>query len=265
MPLLPAAIDTFLLRIQSRLRRARIAGFGKISIPKRRVVYLDAGLHQTAEQIALMLKWFGQTADLQIHGLEAHPDYARECQRLFAGDPRVQIHNFALVGPDHRGSTDALHLDGQKGLGNSLFAARGGDAISVPAIRLSDFLRINQIVCPGDIVLLRMNIEGAEMQVIEDLATAGMIGQIDGFYGMWDDLYKIDPALDEKFRALMRREGVRTFTFNDRDAGRMAPPERIGIIRYDIETSLYRGDKRKSRVAQRSGTRLGTGRFLSER
>ncbi len=68
--------------------------------------------------------------------------------------------------------------------------------IEVPALRLSRFISQNEAISPDAIVTLRMNIEGAETFVIEDLRDAGLIGRIDGFYGMWDDLYKIDPALD---------------------------------------------------------------------
>src|SRR5262249_54475517 len=155
------------------------------------------------------------------------------------------LFNYALVGPEHQGNTATLRLDGKKRLANSLFPVRGEETITVPAIRLSHLIRENDIASPGDIVILRMNIEGAEMQVIEDLVEAGMIGMFDGFYGMWDDLYKIDPGLDAKFRALLKREKIRTLTFNDRDTSSLAGPARKNVIRYDIETSIYRAGKRK--------------------
>ncbi len=245
---LPVIADTFLLRVRALLRRSRVAGprhLGKIEIPNRKIVYIDVGLHRTGAQIASMLEWFTGSTSLRVYGIEAHPRYLRECRRHFAGERRVRLFNYALVGPDHRGDTAVLHLDGKKGLGNSLFASRGEETLEVPAIRLSRLIREHQMAEPGDIVLLRMNIEGAEMGVIEDLAEAGMLEMFDGFYGMWDDLYKIDPELDRKFRALLKREHVRNFTFNDRDATDLAGPKRKDIIRYDIETSIHRGDKRK--------------------
>ncbi|HEX4860040.1 MAG TPA: FkbM family methyltransferase [Rhizomicrobium sp.] len=245
---LPVMTDSFLLRVRALLRRARVAGLGrlgKIAVPERKIVYIDAGLHRNAAQIASMLEWFAPSANLRVYGIEAHPRYMRECRFRFGGERRVRLFNYALVGPDHAGDTATLYLDGNKGLGNSLFAARGKETIEVPAIRLSKLIREHEIAEPGDILILRMNIEGAEMQVIEDLAEAGMIGLFDGFYGMWDDLYKIDPALDGKFRALLKRERIKSFTFNDRDTSPIAGPKRREIIRYDIETSIYRGEKRK--------------------
>ncbi len=245
---LPVMTDSFLLRVRALLRRARIAGLGrlgKIETPKRKIVYIDVGLHRSAAQIASMLDWFMLSTSLRVYGIEAHPRYVRECRHRFAGERRVKLFNYALVGPDHKGDTATLYLDGNKGLGNSLFAARGNESIEVPAIRLSQLIREHDIASPGDIVLLRMNIEGAEMQVVEDLAEAGMVGLFDGFYGMWDDLYKIDPALDAQFRALLKREKIRNFTFNDRDTSPIAGPKRKDIIRYDIATSIYHGEKRK--------------------
>jgi FkbM family methyltransferase len=251
---LPVMTDTFLLRVRALLRRARIAGLGrlgKLETPQRKIVYIDAGLHRSSAQIASMLEWFVLSTSLRVYGIEAHPRYVRECRHRFAGERRVKLFNYALVGPDHEGDTATLYLDGKKGLGNSLFASRGEESIEVPAIRLSRLIREHDIASPGDIVLLRMNIEGAEMGVIEDLAEAGMVDLFDGFYGMWDDLYKIDPALDAKFCALLRREKIRNLTFNDRDASPIAGPKRKDIIRYDIETSIYHGEKRKPETADK--------------
>lgn len=241
-------LDTFLLRLRALVRRARVAGMGglgRLELADRKIVHLDLGLHRTAAQIALMLEWFGGRRTLEIYGFEAHPQYFKECRRRFAGDARVKLFHAALVGPGHKGDTAVLHLDGKKGLGNSLFAARGEQAIAVPAMRLSQFLKDNRIISPGDVVTLRMNIEGAELYVIEDLLEAGMIGAIDGFYGMWDDLYKIDPELDAGFRALLKRKNIRSFPFNDRDLSPLAGPRRRNVIRYDLVTSIRYGTTRK--------------------
>jgi FkbM family methyltransferase len=244
----PIAVDTFLLRCTARWRRlrAKASGMAACDAPNQgRIVHLDLGLHRSAAQISLMLEWFGHLPKFEVWGFEAHPGYFRHCRRKFADEKRVKLLNLALVGPDHQGDTAALHLDGRKGLGNSLFAARGDETIDVPAARLSRVLAEQVQVAPGDVVTLRMNIEGAEMFVIDDLRDAGMLGMIDGFYGMWDDLYKIDPALDARFRALLKREKIRNFPFNDRDLSPIAGRGRREIIRYDIETALRRGARRK--------------------
>jgi hypothetical protein len=83
--------------------------------------------------------------------------------------------------------------------------------------------------------LLRMNIEGAEPFVIDDLIAHGIRSKISGFYGMWDDISKIDPSKDAIFRRVLRANAIRTVTFNDRDIGH---PLREWCIRYDLATSL---------------------------
>ena len=87
-------------------------------------------------------------------------------------------------------------------------------------------------------VILRMNIEGAEQFVIQDLLDSGLTASVDGYYGMWDDVSKIDPKADRRFRRLLRANGITNVTFNDRDL-----PYRLRrfAIRTDIETSIRRG------------------------
>jgi hypothetical protein len=68
-----------------------------------------------------------------------------------------------------------------------------------------------------DILLLRMNCEGAEWPVLRDLEKAGLLAYISGFFGMWDDLWKIDIGMDARFRAYLKEQKIRNFTYNDRD------------------------------------------------
>lgn len=62
-----------------------------------------------------------------------------------------------------------------------------------------------------------MKFEGAEQAVMEDLIESGVAVHIDGYYGMWDDLSKIDPAADRSLRRLLQRHHITVTTFNDRD------------------------------------------------
>ena len=130
-----------------------------------------------------------------------------------------------------------LYKAGREGRGDSLFAARGTDYEEVPTARLSTILS-DFYASNGEMpTILRMNIEGAEEQVLEDVAQAGMLSRVSGFYGMWDDLSKIDAARDAAFRAFLHDHGIRTVTFNDRDLR----TRRVRAIRYDITTSLAAG------------------------
>ena len=84
------------------------------------------------------------------------------------------------------------------GKGDWIFSARSEyGSISVPAARLSDQL---PDLSRFDAVFLRMNIEGAERDVIDDPRPAGLLPSISDLFDMWDDLSKIDPAADDGFR-----------------------------------------------------------------
>jgi len=86
-----------------------------------------------------------------------------------------------------------------------------------------------------------MNIEGAEPDVVADLVDSGIAAHIDGFFGMWDDLSKIDREADAGFRSLLARQGIEPFTFNGRD---LAVPLMTRIIEYHLRTCVRRGLRR---------------------
>jgi FkbM family methyltransferase len=224
--------------------RRRISCVGVTSILRQRVpsstrvFYFDLGLHRDARQVHRMLEWFGHV-DLRVFGFEAHPDYCSASAAQFTGRENVQIINAAVVGPDHPDSVP-LYFDGQVGKGDSLFSARGATKVDVRAIRLSQFIRDHGIDPAKEIIILRMNIEGSEIFVLEDLIDAGIAKMVDGFYGLWNDPERL--VRDSDFPAMVRNAGIENFTFNNRDAKH---PKREELIRYDITTSILAGARRK--------------------
>jgi len=108
-------------------------------------------------------------------------------------------------------------------------------------MRFSDWLRDNRLTLRASICLLRMNIEGAEFDVIQDLVDHGLAGFIDGYYGMWDDTSKIDARRGEELRALLVANNIAPFTFNGRD---LRVAARKKCIEYDDVTSIQAGLRR---------------------
>jgi FkbM family methyltransferase len=245
-------IDSLLLvgRVGIRLLRATVGSPGKHPTPsvRPRVLYIDCGVHKRGEQIRCMHRWFADRYELQTLAFEASSEHFRDASTALADVDGVRLHHLALVGPDHVGEEVRLYKTGGGGHGDSLFAARGESYDLVPARRLSQVLADEGYVLGELPVILRMNIEGAEQFVIADLIDAGLHASIDGYYGMWDDLSKIDPATDRRFRRLLRDHSISTVTFNDRDLNfRM----RRYAIRKDIATSLRAGLARvKTHTAQ---------------
>lgn len=196
-------------------------------------LYVDCGVHQQGLQVRLMHEWFPQAA---LIGFEASAEHYEKASAGLADITGLELRQEAVVGPDHQDQTITLYKTGGDGKGDSLFAERGSVTETVPAVRLSSVLADH----PGLPVILRMNIEGAELYVIEDLIAAGMLGRVAGFYGMWDDLSKIDPAEDRRFRRLLAEHHIRPITFNDRDC---PYPRRLKAIRGDMASQLVRATR----------------------
>jgi hypothetical protein len=192
-----------------------------------------------------MNRWFGEQYDLQILGFEASGEHFGDAQAALKEFDNVRLFHVALVGPGHVGGDVRLYKAGGEGKGDSLFAARGENYELTSARRLSELLVHEGLPLGTGPVLLRMNIEGAEEFVINDLVEAGLQSSVDGYYGMWDDLAKLDPGADKVFRQLTRRSRIFPLTFNDRDL-----PYRLRryAIRIDMETSIRRGLARRARI-----------------
>lgn len=53
-------------------------------------------------------------------------------------------------------------------------------------------------------IFCTFSMEGAEADVMEDLIAYDLLKYFDGFYGMWDDVSKIDQEKDRVFRGLLK-------------------------------------------------------------
>jgi hypothetical protein len=241
------AVDSVILAARVISRRARHSRGTRHSrgAPSRSVLYLDCGLHKTGAQVRCAHDWFAGSCDLRIVGFEASGAHFRDAVSALADLPEVELHQVALVGPQHEGDTVALYRSGTNGAADSLFAQRGREYDLVPADRLSNI--VADYPLDEMTVILRMNIEGAEQFVIDDLVEAGV--RIDGYYGMWDDLSKIDPQADDRFRARLHACGIAHLTFNDRD---LRYRLRRWAIRYDMETTIRAASRMTVAARERS-------------
>lgn len=237
--------DSLLLLVRVLLRRLASGGGARRPTGERpSVLHIDCGPHKEGKEIVWMHRWFGQRYDLKTIALEAGSEQFEAAARNLHGIQDLDLRRAAVVGPEHEGDIVELHQGHADGRGASLFAGRGGTVEQVPAVRLSEIL--SSLSPPPDAVILRMNIEGAESFAIHDLLASGQDGRIDGYYGMWDDLSKIDPQQDRQFRRLLKQHGIQKIPFNERD---LANPVRRLAIRTDIETSVRRARNRRRTAA----------------
>jgi len=204
-----------------------------------KVLYIDAGTHKGATELNLVHRWFNHLPQMRYVGFEANPAYHAEV--VGAVPAGVEVVNRALVGPSH-GDTISLNLDGKTGEGDSIFDRKFSDrSIQVPATRLSAYLMA--IDASRTVILLRMNIEGAEVAVLQDLVALNLVDRIDGFFGAWNDIPAIGGHLIGEFSVLKRRHKLPHLSFNGPD---LSSPVRRFCIWYDLNTSILRGSARKA-------------------
>lgn len=239
------AADTLLLAGRAVGRRLSDGGG-----PRRRalpqlagnvtIYYFDLGTHREAAELSYMLNRVlpRLSKNYQAFGFEASKDLLDLARTRLAGDEHVRFVHAAVCHVPPATGTVRLYNGPRDGLGNSLYRPEFGEYEEAPALRVSDWLKEQDLDLEHSICLLRMNIEGAEPDVIADLLDSGLAGYIDGFFGMWDDLSKIDPQADVEFRSLLARHDIRPFTFNGRDLG---VPLRMRCVEYDIRTCVRRG------------------------
>jgi FkbM family methyltransferase len=223
---------------------------------KPKVSFIDLGQHKVPYQAIYIEKNFSNHVDLDVYAYEAHPDYCTEAKEYYINhckNNRVMFYNLALVGPKHHEKFANLYLTNGTGLADSLYKKNGHDVIQVKASRLSDEIHKNNIELDKEIVIIRMNIEGSEFDVLNDLVEADVICKIDGFLGMWDDTFKIDPLNANKFRKFLKINNIKTFPFNDRDLflfnrNKICKLLRQWAIRYHISTLIENGRRLKQLV-----------------
>jgi hypothetical protein len=206
------------------------------------VLYVDCGLHKDGRQVRCVHAWFGDRCQLHVLGFEASADHLRDARAELADLPLLDLRQLALVGPDTTDEHVKLYRGPGAGDGDSLFRPQERYEL-VPAARLSSVLSRDEApMLEHAAVLLRMNIEGSEYDVIDDLVRSGVHTAIDGYFGMWDDVSKLDPARDRRFRRLLAGAGITTVTFNDRD---LQHPLRCRAIRFALDRAIRRGLRRK--------------------
>jgi FkbM family methyltransferase len=235
-------LDTTILAGRSLARRVSRLGLGALSrgawVPAHvPIVYLDLGTHREARELRYMVQTVLPSlgGSVRTFGFEAIRDFYEEARQRFADRPDVRLVHAAVC---YQAGTITLYRGQDDGLGASIYREGVGAVEEAPAVRLSDWLRDQGIDLQRTICLLRMNIEGAEYDVIRDLVDSGLVGSIDGYFGMMDDASKIDPKRGDRFGDLLRAHAISPFTFNSRDLKRGV---RRRLIRYEIGTAVLAG------------------------
>jgi len=189
-----------------------------------RITYIDIGLHKDAKEIGMMMgivddiRSTGNDVELEVFGYEAHPAYVQRLKLLYRNHPNIHIRQAAICG--HDGSASLYLSPSTGGEGNSIHASKNnviGKSIQVPARKLSsELLDIVKSGRLGDIVILRFNIEGAELEMMEDLIGTDTHEIIDIYCGAPSDIPKVHAIkhLHGQYQDLMAQAGIQFQRFH---------------------------------------------------
>ena len=223
------------------------------------------GTHKEGAELSLLVNTILPSICDQYEaiGFEAGRASFEHVSEKLSGRNDVRIVHRALCHELPPDGKIKLYKDTEGGIGDSLY--RETEVFeTVDAGRLSDFLSENGIALDDRIFLLRMNIEGAEYDVIKDLVEHDLSQHIDGYFGMWDDVSKIDVQRDHEFRSFLRNNNIHSFPFNGRD---LRWSLRKKCIAYHVRTQILSAAQRlspkkqavsppKQRSAQRKSAEL---------
>jgi FkbM family methyltransferase len=186
--------------------------------PTKNINYFDLGTHHHANELI----WIDEEIlskvpnPKRIFAFEANAKSYKIALGNTQSIKALIFFNIALVNKIPESGKVRLYTS-EIGIDDSIYRVSKNSFVDVPAKRLSDVIKNNDINLSESINVLRMNIEGCEFDVIQDLFENDLVKYFDGFYGMWDDVSKIDSKMDEKFRALLKEAKVHPFPFNGRD------------------------------------------------
>lgn len=229
---------SILLAINAKRRPSTAVGKESVSL-----IYLDAGLHSDGLQLRSILDWL-PASSLAVVGFEANPNTYADCLTNVPAHPNTTLINVALVGPRHKDFFATLwtELPGQRakglGVGDSLFSERGHkrgySPIRVPARRLTTLLDDLNLDPKKNRVILRMNIEGAELDVLQDLDAEGLLPYVDMFMGTWDDVGKISHERGRALKRLVRTHRIIKVPFANNHYSGVFAPVYLFLIRRTI-------------------------------
>lgn len=147
-----------------------------------KVNYFDLGLHK-GEEIKMFLNEVSPyNLPYEIYGFEAHPEYANRIRDLYQAD-NIHIYNYAI---SNKTGTTRLYLS-PSSLGHSIYVSKNNVSANkyfeVETISFVDWVKENVPDYRESINLLRFNIEGAELLLLNDVIDKNFTEYIDLFLG----------------------------------------------------------------------------------
>ena len=178
----------------------------------KKLNYIDLGVH-TGEEIDIVLQDYSDYQDdfdLTIYGVEANPNLFHFLVEKYQHFDNVKLFNNAIT---MESGLSRLYL-GEGTLASSIYPTKKNvtnQSVLVMAYSFCDFINNNILDFEDSFNVLKLNIEGAELAVYENLIEKNMVEDIDIFCGHHHhDIEKI-PELEskrERYYSLIKEYGL---------------------------------------------------------
>jgi FkbM family methyltransferase len=173
-----------------------------------RNIFLDCGAHM-GESVAMFLRKVAFAEKYEIHSFECNPSSIAFFNSIHGSKTNVTLHKKAVWTNNaginfYLGSSPGCSVIKSEKSGN----LDKENPIFVQSISLSDFIKENFDI--DDNIVLKIDIEGAEYDVLPDLIQTGAIKYIKNLFGEWHQA-KIDLPIEshDKLVENLKSNGLR--------------------------------------------------------
>ena len=178
--------------------------------------YFDLGLFDGKEIDMFLSDIEGLGIDYEVHGFEAHPDYAHRIAERFGDNPNVNIYNRAIGEGEE---TVKLYIE-RTGHGNSIYPTKNNidinNYVEAKSISFANWLEENISDFKESKNILRFNIEGAEYPLFTQLVERDLLKHFDIVLGSPEqDMLKVEELKDKhsEYRQLLADNNIRVLPY----------------------------------------------------
>lgn len=178
--------------------------------------YFDLGLFDGKEIDMFLSDIDGLGIDYEVHGFEAHPEYASRISERFRSNSNINIYNRAIGE-----SEEAVKLYIERtGHGNSIYPTKNNidinNYVEAKSISFANWIEENISDFKESENILRFNIEGAEYPLFTHLVERDLLKHFDIILGSPEqDMLKVEELKDKhsEYRQLLADNNVRVLPY----------------------------------------------------
>ena len=191
---------------------------------KRRVNYFDLGLHTGLELNYILTHILTplenkKLIDFQVYGFEASEKFALRLKEQYHPHPELNttIVHKAISNTEDKIKLYRVNLKIQPNeVGNSIFRTKNNvtdDYVEVEGIIFSKWLKENVPSYKDDINIMKVNIEGAEWHLFNDMVDNNILQYFPLILGAGHDVDKVSELDSDKYWKLIKDNNIKIHRF----------------------------------------------------